>query len=95
VPRRVEVRHDSDLPPRLSLPSSSRSSRIPRRWQPSSATRSSCSSRPTPTRGTGRVDPEAEIRAARKSVKKSGVAQKLPKGQAGAEAVTPSAADSA
>ena len=46
-------------------------------------------------RGTGRVDPEAEIRAARKSVKKSGVAQKLPKGQAGAEAVTPSAADSA
>jgi hypothetical protein len=46
-------------------------------------------------RGTGRVDPEADFRAARKSVKKSGVAQKLPKGGKAVESPTSHAADSA
>jgi hypothetical protein len=46
-------------------------------------------------RGTGKVDAEAEIRAARKSVKKPGVAQKLPKGEKAVQSSTPHAADSA
>jgi integrase len=46
-------------------------------------------------RGTGRVDAEDEIRSARKSAKKSGVAQKLPKGGKAVESPTSHAADSA
>jgi integrase len=46
-------------------------------------------------RGTGRVDAEDEIRSARKSAKKPGVAQKLPKGRKAVENPTSHAADSA